>query len=200
MTARLLLAWLALAGPALAAGGPANDPAKDAALKAIAARDAAREPGAQDFVKEPGRAGYCANIADAAADARFAWQKEQLAALERQVEERIRRLEEKRAEYETWLTRRNEFLAKADAGVVAVYAKMKPDAAALQLANMPEDAAAAILTKLNPRAASGILSEMEASRAAGLARTMAETGRRVEGAREPLKGPAAEPAKDNGKS
>ncbi len=112
---------LALAGPAFAAGdghgGAASDPAKDAALRAIAARDAPKEPTAQDFReagKDQAKTGYCATIADAASDARFAWQKEQLAALEKQVEERIRRLEEKRAEYEAVVQRRKEFLAKAD--------------------------------------------------------------------------------------
>lgn len=120
---------------------------------------------------------YCASIADAAADARFAWQKEQLATLEKQVEERIAALEAKRAEYETWLARRDAFLAKADEGVVAIYTKMRADAAALQLANMPDEGAAAILTKLNARTASGILSEMEAARAAQLARMMTEMGK-----------------------
>ena len=120
---------------------------------------------------------YCASIADAAADARFAWQKEQLATLEKQVEERIAALEAQRAEYETWLARRDAFLAKADEGVVAIYTKMRADAAALQLANMPDEGAAAILTKLNARTASGILSEMEAARAAQLARMMTEMGK-----------------------
>ncbi|KMO41002.1 MgtE protein [Methylobacterium tarhaniae] len=192
LTALLLAFSLAFSGPALAAGdghgGAASDPAKDAALRAIAARDAPKEPTAQDFVakeagKDPGKTGYCATIADAAADARFAWQKEQLAALEKQVEERIRRLEEKRAEYEAAVQRRKEFLAKADESVVAVYAKMRADAAALQLTNMPEDNAAAILVKLNARTASAVLAEMEASRAASLARKMAEAGRRKDNER-----------------
>ena len=153
-------------------------------MRALAVRDAPKDVSVQDFVaKEPAKTGYCANIADAAADARFAWQKEQLAAMERQVEERIRLLEEKRAEYEAWLKRRNEFLAKADESVVAIYAKMRPDAAALQLSNMPEDNAAAILVKLNARTASAVLAEMEASRAAALARKMAEAGRRKDNER-----------------
>ncbi|MBB2963896.1 MotE family protein [Methylobacterium sp. R2-1] len=178
-TLHIALCWLALGGAALAAGGEHADPAKEAAMRALAARDAPKDVSAQDFVaKEPAKTGYCANIADAAADARFAWQKEQLAAMERQVEERIKLLEEKRAEYEAWLKRRNEFLAKADESVVAVYAKMRPDAAALQLANMPDEAAAALLTKLNARTASAILTEMEAARAAGLARAMTESGRK----------------------
>lgn len=177
--ALILLACLA-AGPAWATGGGGDkpDPAKEAALKALAARDGPKEVGAQEYVKEPPKAGYCAGIADAAADARFAWQKEQLAALEKDVEARIAKLEAKRAEYEEWLKRRNAFLAKADEAVVALYAKMRPDAAAPQLATMPEDAAAAILTKLNARAASAILAEMEAARAAGLARKMSDLGRK----------------------
>ncbi len=125
----------------------------------------------------PKPSAYCASIADAAADARFAWQKEQLAALEKQVEERIAQLEAKRAEYESWLARRNAFLSKADEGVVAIYTKMRADSAALQLANMPDESAAAILTKLNARTASAILSEMEAARAAQLARRMSDGGK-----------------------
>lgn len=111
---------------------------------------------------------YCENIADAASDARFAWQKETLAALEKQIEERIKLLEQKRAEYEEWLRRRNEFLAKADESVVAIYSRMRPDAAALQLANMNDEVAAAIIAKLNPRGASAVLNEMEPARAAQL--------------------------------
>lgn len=137
----------------------------------------ARPPEPPAPVQKP--SAYCASIADAAADARFAWQKEQLSILERQVEERIAKLEAKRAEYESWLARRNAFLAKADEGVVAIYTKMRADAAALQLANMPDESAAAILTKLNARTASAILSEMEAARAAQLARMMTELGRRA---------------------
>lgn len=121
---------------------------------------------------------YCANIADAASDARFAWQKETLTSLEKEIEGRIKVLEEKRAEYEAWLKRRNEFLAKADEVVVAIYSRMRPDAAALQLANMRDDAAAAILTKLGPRNASAVLNEMEPARAAQLTSVMTDTSKR----------------------
>lgn len=117
---------------------------------------------------------YCTNIADAAADARFAWQKQTLAALEKEIEERIKLLEQKRAEYEKWLQRRNEFLAKADESVVAIYSRMRPDAAALQLANMHDETAAAIIAKLNPRSASAVLNEMEPARAAQLTNMIAD--------------------------
>ena len=183
----ILAALVALGSPAGAApdasGGKDDLRARAEVLKAeAAAKEAVREV----FSKEPpAKTGYCNTIADAAADARFAWQKDQLAALEKQVEERIKALEAKRAEYEGWLTKRNEFLAKADESVVAVYAKMRPDAAALQLANMPDEPAAAILTKLNARVTSAILSEMEAARAAQLARKMNDAGRKAKDAAAP---------------
>ncbi|MFC4173066.1 MotE family protein [Microvirga sp. GCM10011540] len=123
---------------------------------------------------------YCTNIADAAADARFAWQKETLTALEKEIEERIRILEQKRAEYEEWLQRRNDFLAKADESVVAIYSRMRPDAAALQLANMHDETAAAILAKLSPRNASAVLNEMEPARAAQLTNVITDKPKRTQ--------------------
>ncbi|WP_112664615.1 MotE family protein [Microvirga flavescens] len=125
-------------------------------------------PKAGAAVSDPKANQYCANIADAAADARYEWQKETLTKLEKDIEGRIKILEEKRAEYEEWLRRRNEFLAKADEAVVAIYSRMRPEAAALQLANMKDETAAAILAKLGPRSASAVLNEMEPARAAQL--------------------------------
>ena len=107
-------------------------------------------------------------FADAAADARFAWQKETLASLEKEIEGRIKVLEQKRVEYEEWLRKRNAFLAKADESIVEIYSRMRPDAAALQLATMNDEKAAAIIAKLNPRSASAVLNEMEPARAAQL--------------------------------
>lgn len=127
---------------------------------------------------------YCMNIADAATDARHAWQKEQLIELEKEIEERIKVLEQKRAEYEEWLLRRNEFLEKADETIVAIYSRMKPDAAALQLANMDDETAAAILTKLNPRSASAVLNEMEPARAAQLTGVMTDATKRNQDSRK----------------
>ena len=54
-----------------------------------------------------------------------------------------------------------------------IYARMRPDAAASQLAAMDEETAAAVLTKLNPRNASAILNEMPPARAARLTMTIA---------------------------
>ena len=66
-----------------------------------------------------------------------------------------------------------DFLAKADASVVAIYSQMRPDAASQQIAVMDPVAAAAILSKLNPRIASAILNEMNAQTAAMLTNVMA---------------------------
>jgi len=115
---------------------------------------------------------YCNNIADAATDARFAWQKKVIAELEQGVANRVEVLESKTAEYQRWLARRDEFSKKAQETVVTIYARMKPEAAAAQLVVMDEETAAAVLTKLDPRNASAILSEMEPNHAARLTATI----------------------------
>ncbi|WP_127090860.1 MotE family protein [Aquabacter cavernae] len=121
---------------------------------------------------------YCAGIANAANDARYTRQMAALVAMEKEIDDRIAKLEAKRAEYQTWLQRRENFLKKADEALVAMVSQMRPDAAAAQLTAMSEDAAAAILTRLSPRTASAILNEMDPSRAALLATTIAGMSRR----------------------
>ena len=116
---------------------------------------------------------YCRNIANAAADARYARQVDSIAAMEKALDERIAELEKKRAEYEDWVKRREDFLDHADQSVVAIYAQMRPDAAAQQIAIMDEEAAAGILSRLSPRTASAILNEMDAATAAHLTNVMA---------------------------
>ncbi len=116
---------------------------------------------------------YCKNIANAAADARYARQADSLAAMTKALDDRIAALEAKRAEYEQWVSRRQDFLSHADESVVAIYSQMRPDAAAQQIAVMDEEAAAAILSKLTPRTASAILNEMDANTAAHLTNVMA---------------------------
>ena len=81
--------------------------------------------------------------------------------MEQEIAKRIALLEAKTAEYQKWLARRDEFSKKAQRDRVRIYARMRPDAAAVQLAALDEETAAAVLTKLEPRAASAILNEME---------------------------------------
>ncbi|AZO45058.1 hypothetical protein EJ076_30120 [Mesorhizobium sp. M7D.F.Ca.US.005.01.1.1] len=123
---------------------------------------------------------FCSNIADAARDRRYALQAEELKQLQAGIDERMKALDAKKAEYETWLKRREVFLARAEDGVVQIYAGMKPDAAAERLAIVNADLAAAILMKLDSRKASVILNEMDQKAAATLTGIMASAARRVD--------------------
>ena len=126
---------------------------------------------------------YCAALSSAASDGRLAWQAKRLDEMEGRLRDRIAELEAKRAETADWLKRREEALRKADEVVVAIYSKMKPDAAAAQFSAMDESGAAAILSKLNPRAAGIVLNEIDAARAARIAAEMAGVGPRRDVAR-----------------
>lgn len=109
---------------------------------------------------------YCSNIADAARDQRYALQREELQQLQDEVDTRIVELEQRTAEYQDWLKRRNEFLAKAEAGLVEIFKNMKADAAASQLELVNVNIAAAIIMKLAARQSSAVLSEMTPEKAA----------------------------------
>ena len=111
---------------------------------------------------------FCTNIADAARDQRYLLQKQELDKLQADVNERISVLENRRAEYEDWLARRNHFLAQAKTNLVDIYKTMKADAAAGQLELVNPAIAAAIVMKLPPRQSSLILSEMSSDKAAVL--------------------------------
>ena len=126
---------------------------------------------------------YCTALSSAASDGRLAWQARRLDEMEVRLRDRVAELAAKRAETADWLKRREEAMRKADETVVAIYAKMKPDAAAAQFSAMDESGAAAILAKLNPRAAGIILNEIDAPRAARIAAEMAGLGPRRDTAR-----------------
>jgi flagellar motility protein MotE (MotC chaperone) len=139
-----------------------------------------RKPDADVKMAEPiagdGAQQYCANIVNIAADARIAWEMKRLDDLETQLKQKISELAAKEAESKEWIAKREEFMKKAEDGVVAVYAKMEPEAAAAQLIVMDEATAAAVLSKLNPRVASTILDEMDAGKAAKLTDLMSAAG------------------------
>ena len=115
---------------------------------------------------------FCVNTANAAANARIAWQAARLTELTTKLRQRIAELEAKRAEYEDWLHKHDEALQEARKDIVAIYSRMRPDAAAAQLSVMDEVMAASLLTKLNSRVASAILAEMDPGRAARIANAM----------------------------
>ncbi|MFA6153217.1 MAG: MotE family protein [Mesorhizobium sp.] len=179
--AGLLLAGLLLAGPLVVvtpfAGGTAHGEEKPRQVL----------PGAPVLEATPAKAPdeseiqrFCSNIADAARDRRYALQAQELRQLQAGIDERMKALDAKKAEYETWLKRREVFLARAEDSVVQIYAGMKPDAAAERLAIVNADLAAAILIKLDSRKAGVILNEMDQKAAATLTGIMASAARRVD--------------------
>ncbi len=111
---------------------------------------------------------FCTNIADSARDQRYLLQKQELEKLQADIEERIITLKERRDDYENWLQLRNEFLLKAEGGLVNIYKNMRADSAAEKLELVNINVAAAIVMKLSPRLASQILNEMDAKTAANL--------------------------------
>lgn len=123
---------------------------------------------------------FCSNIADAARDRRYALQTQELLALQQEVDKRMKLLDEKRAEFETWMKRREEFLARAQDSVVKIYAGMRPDAAAERLAEVDKVLAAGILMKLDAKKAGIILNEMNSTVAASLTSIMASAARRTD--------------------
>lgn len=115
---------------------------------------------------------YCKNIADKAKEARLAWQTWKLVGLETKLKERIQELTSTKEELKTWVERREKLLGEVEDQVVAIIARMRPDAAAAQLATSDDDTAIGVLLKLKARAASEILDEMEPARAAQLTQLM----------------------------
>ncbi|MCJ8520856.1 flagellar motility protein MotE (MotC chaperone) [Pseudorhizobium tarimense] len=112
---------------------------------------------------------FCTNIADAARDQRYLLQKQELEKLQADVDERIAVLEGRKAEYQDWLQRRNDFLVRAEAGLVEIFKTMKADAAAPQLEEMNMEVAAAIIMKLPARQSGLVLSEMDPQKAGMIA-------------------------------
>ncbi|MFN7101447.1 MAG: MotE family protein [Pseudorhizobium sp.] len=112
---------------------------------------------------------FCTNIADAARDQRYLMQKQELETLQADVDQRIAVLESRKSEYEDWLKRRNDFLVRAEAGLVDIFKTMKADAAAPQLEEMNVEIAAAIIMKLPARQSGLVLSEMDPENAGRIA-------------------------------
>lgn len=112
---------------------------------------------------------YCTAIADPAREARDALQTQRLRELEAQIDERIDELEAKRAEHQEWLDKREAFLNSTSSIMLDIYATMRPDAAAAQLAGLDREAAASIIANLRSRQASAIMTEMPANVASELA-------------------------------
>ncbi|AQS40951.1 MAG: Hypothetical protein BHV28_02290 [Candidatus Tokpelaia hoelldobleri] len=116
---------------------------------------------------------FCKNIDRQAQDARVELQMRQLAVLRGDIDGRMKLLEEKRREYEDWLARRNAFLERTQSSFVGIVSRMRPDAAAAQLALVDEMTAASIILKLEPRVSSAIMNELAPEKSASLMRILA---------------------------
>lgn len=143
-------------------------PAEAAAQATTPAEAAATGPSDADA--------FCASIGEPAAEARFAWQAETLKSLEAKLQDTLKQLNAKKAELEMLSDRQDSGLREAESRMTEIFSRMRPDAAALQLAAMDPAMAVALLGKLPPRSASAVLNEMETARAAQL--TEALGGRR----------------------
>ncbi|HVX37839.1 MAG TPA: MotE family protein [Hyphomicrobium sp.] len=111
---------------------------------------------------------YCSSVIDAAAAAQIAQQTSNLEKARKELAERVALLDAKTAELKSWVKKRTDFTAHATDSLIEIYSKMKPDAAASQLASMDELTAAAITSKLPPKVSSLMLAEMDAKKAARL--------------------------------
>jgi flagellar motility protein MotE (MotC chaperone) len=174
---------LALASAGLPNSGFCLEPkkAETAAVKQPEPKNPTQPPAPEAKPQMTDIQRFCLNNAASAGDAKAAWQAAKLVDLEEQIKQRIAELDAKRAEYEEWLKKRDEALKKAEDGVVAIYSKMRPEAAALQLSAMEDMMAATLLAKLPPRNASLILNEIEPGRAARLTNTMTGMGASADG-------------------
>jgi flagellar motility protein MotE (MotC chaperone) len=133
---------------------------------------------------------YCINISSAAADARFAWEKKSMEEVAKDIDERIAKLEEKTEEYKKWLAKRDEFSSRAQLELVNIFSKMKPDAAAAQMADMNEDLAAALLLKLKPTNSSAILNQINPAKGARLSTILTLAAKAQQGGKRPEAQPA----------
>jgi flagellar motility protein MotE (MotC chaperone) len=111
---------------------------------------------------------YCKSLGPAAGEARLKWQADQLRKLERQVEEATSELEQRRKELQDWISRRDDFIKRANDQLIAIYRTIKPEVAAAQLSELDDETASAILLKLDARIASRIFDELAGPRAARL--------------------------------
>ncbi len=119
---------------------------------------------------------YCSSIMETATAAQIAQQTRNLEKAQKQLDDRIAVLAEKAEVLKSWIKLREDFAARATENLVQIYSKMKPDAAAAQIAAMDEMIAAAVVSKLTPKVSSLIMTEMAAEKAARLSAVIAGAG------------------------
>lgn len=119
---------------------------------------------------------YCNTLTASFGSVEKSAQAQSLIELEEKLQQRIAELSAKQAELRDMLRQREEMTKRADATLVDIYAKMRPEAAAAQISAMDEATAVALLIKLSTRSASAILNEIQPARAARLTEAIALAG------------------------
>lgn len=152
-------------------------------LASASAEPGAPAPRASSLAKPKELDSYCANIAASVESGRLERGRRELAELEGHLSERLAALESKERELRALLDRLDAFQSKSNESLVGLYARMKPEAAAAQLAQLDEDTAAALMLQLKTKVSSAILSEMEAARGAALAKKIAQLRNSMDGKR-----------------
>lgn len=134
---------------------------------AAAAKEPPRPPPRpQEVLKEkPAVERFCEKAAPSVEELRIAAQRKELESLDQKVKERIDVLEALGKSVQDWISRRERLLQQANKDVIAIYSRVDPEAAALQLAEIDEEEAAAIIVKLPPQTSGAILGEMNANKA-----------------------------------
>jgi flagellar motility protein MotE (MotC chaperone) len=134
---------------------------------AAEAREPPRPPSRpQELAKErPAVERFCEKAAPSVEELRIAAQRKELETLDQKVKERIGALEALGNSIQEWISRREQLLQRANKDVIAIYSRVDPEAAALQLAEIDEAEAAAIIAKLPPQTSGAILGEMNATKA-----------------------------------
>ncbi|MCC2096093.1 MAG: hypothetical protein KDJ29_04345 [Hyphomicrobiales bacterium] len=115
---------------------------------------------------------YCKANRQSIAAMQLVWQRQQLEKAEKSLDKKIAALDAKITAYRTLLDNDKKMRGKINRKVVGIFAVMRPDAAATQLAAMAEGKALVVLASMEPKQASQILNEMSPPKAARLAEMM----------------------------
>ncbi|MBL0848614.1 MAG: hypothetical protein EU981_00695 [Candidatus Liberibacter ctenarytainae] len=109
---------------------------------------------------------YCTGIADLIREHHYLLHKKVLEDLQREIEQRVKVLENHKNEYVEWFKKYEDFIASYDKNILDIYKKMNSDSAAAQLENINPEISSHILMQLSPRRASSIMSKMNPKSAA----------------------------------
>ncbi len=165
--------------------GIATVPAYAADGDAESAKTTGRLPQHLQLSKEEAtvsdEAAYCDAIVDQAREMRYSAREEELQTMQSELERGLELMERKKTEFEKWVQRREEFATRASEALIAIYERMRPDAAAERLMIVDPMLASSILLKMPPAKSGTILNEMEAKKAAGITAIMAASADRGNG-------------------